>query len=283
MPTNTTNFNLIKPGQDDFYDVSVPNANMDTIDGILKILQDAINSGATEQELAQIREELATHLADKANPHGTDKTQIGLGNVDNVKQIPASEKGQPNGVAMLDADGNVINADGSGISGFELIATVEPSVSTSAIVLSSIPTKYRDLKLIIKSIIPGNTNGGLAPASLKINESGVGTVRGISFQGSSTTNVNHDSQLYIGHFYSQVNTTNEATYAEIEFSNEQGEAKRIKHNQYITGSSGSSQKFGSLVLLRSPVIEKITSIELSIPDVNFKFAPGTKIQLFGVL
>jgi phage-related tail fiber protein len=67
MPTNTTNFNLVKPGQDDFYDVSVPNANMDTIDGVLKTLQDAINSGATEQELAKIREELAAHLADKAS------------------------------------------------------------------------------------------------------------------------------------------------------------------------------------------------------------------------
>lgn len=76
MPTNTTNFNLIKPGQDDFYDVSVPNANMDTIDGILKTLQDAVNSGATEQELAQIREELAAHLAEKATLTTTGHVQL---------------------------------------------------------------------------------------------------------------------------------------------------------------------------------------------------------------
>ncbi|MGN7402725.1 hypothetical protein ACTHO0_22990 [Cytobacillus praedii] len=113
MPTNTTNFNLIKPGQDDFYDVSVPNANMDTIDGVIKTLQDAINSGATEQELAQIHQDLATHSADKANPHEVTKSQVGLGNVDNVKQIPITEKGQPNGVAALDANGKVINSDGT--------------------------------------------------------------------------------------------------------------------------------------------------------------------------
>lgn len=103
MSTTTPNYNLIKPGQKEFYDVSVPNANMDILDGVLKTLQDAINSGATEQEIAEIRQELAAHLADKANPHGVTKTQVGLGNVDNVKQIPVNEKGAANGIATLDA------------------------------------------------------------------------------------------------------------------------------------------------------------------------------------
>ncbi|MEH7522024.1 hypothetical protein V7149_01875 [Bacillus sp. JJ1503] len=105
MPTKTTNFNLIKPGQDDFYNVNDQNANMDTIDEVLKVLQDAINSGATEQELAQIRQDLATHLADKANPHGVTKTQVGLSNVDNLQQIPMTQKGAANGVATLGSDG----------------------------------------------------------------------------------------------------------------------------------------------------------------------------------
>lgn len=67
MPTNTTNFSLIKPGQEEFYNVDVPNANMDTIDGVLKTLQDAISSGASEQDLKVLRDALATHLAERAS------------------------------------------------------------------------------------------------------------------------------------------------------------------------------------------------------------------------
>lgn len=66
MPTNTTNFSLIKPGQEEFYNVDVPNANMDTIDGVLKALQDAISSGASEQDLKELRDALATHISEIA-------------------------------------------------------------------------------------------------------------------------------------------------------------------------------------------------------------------------
>jgi len=64
MPTKTTNYNLIKPEQDEFYDIAVQNTNMDSIDGIIKTLQDAVNAGANEQEIEALRGELAAHLAD---------------------------------------------------------------------------------------------------------------------------------------------------------------------------------------------------------------------------
>lgn len=83
MPTNTTNFNLIKPTQEEFYNVDVPNSNMDTIDGLLKALQDAINSGASAEDLSLLSGALTTHLADEANPHKVTKFQVGLGNVGN--------------------------------------------------------------------------------------------------------------------------------------------------------------------------------------------------------
>ncbi|SEM12518.1 Phage tail fibre repeat-containing protein [Paenisporosarcina quisquiliarum] len=67
MPTTTTNFGLLKPGQEEFYNVDVPNANMDTIDGVLKALQDAISSGVSEQDLKELREALATHLVEEAS------------------------------------------------------------------------------------------------------------------------------------------------------------------------------------------------------------------------
>ena len=42
------------------------------------------------------------HVGNKENPHGVTKAQVGLGNVLDVKQIPASEKGAASGVATLD-------------------------------------------------------------------------------------------------------------------------------------------------------------------------------------
>lgn len=47
------------------------------------------------------------HLADSENPHSVTKLHVGLGNVDNIKQIPMNVKGQPNGVAELGSDGKV--------------------------------------------------------------------------------------------------------------------------------------------------------------------------------
>lgn len=44
------------------------------------------------------------------NPHGTTKSDVGLGNVDNVKQIPYSEKGASGGVAELDSTGKVLSS-----------------------------------------------------------------------------------------------------------------------------------------------------------------------------
>ena len=51
--------------------------------------------------------EFIGHVEDNTNPHQVDKAQVGLSNVDNVQQIPNSEKGQANGIATLDASGKV--------------------------------------------------------------------------------------------------------------------------------------------------------------------------------
>lgn len=66
----TTNYNLKKPDYTDLADVEDFNENMDTIDSELK-------SGGD-------------HASSTINPHGVTKSQVGLGNVDNVKQAPYS-------------------------------------------------------------------------------------------------------------------------------------------------------------------------------------------------
>jgi hypothetical protein len=50
---------------------------------------------------------LTSHIGNTSNPHSVTKTQVGLANVDNVQQIPMSQKGVASGVATLGTDGKV--------------------------------------------------------------------------------------------------------------------------------------------------------------------------------
>lgn len=55
----------------------------------------------------EVDSKVTTHVGNKQNPHGVTKAQVGLGSVDNVQQIPLSQKGVANGVATLDANGKI--------------------------------------------------------------------------------------------------------------------------------------------------------------------------------
>lgn len=55
----------------------------------------------------EVDSKVTTHIDDKQNPHNVTKALVGLGSVDNVQQIPLSQKGVTNGVATLDANGKV--------------------------------------------------------------------------------------------------------------------------------------------------------------------------------
>lgn len=60
--------------------------------------------------IGTVSSNLSSHVGDTNNPHSVTKTQVGLGNVDNVQQIPLSEKGAASGVATLDSNGKLTNA-----------------------------------------------------------------------------------------------------------------------------------------------------------------------------
>lgn len=55
----------------------------------------------------EVDSKVTTHIGDTQNPHGVTKAQVGLGSVDNVQQIPLSQKGVANGVATLDDKGKI--------------------------------------------------------------------------------------------------------------------------------------------------------------------------------
>ena len=58
----------------------------------------------------KVQNNLTAHTNRKDNPHGVTKEQVGLGNVTNVKQIPWTDRGVKNGVAVLDGDGHVMDS-----------------------------------------------------------------------------------------------------------------------------------------------------------------------------
>ena len=63
--------------------------------------------GYADGKAGEVDGKVTTHVGNKQNPHGVTKAQVGLGSVDNVQQIPLSQKGAANGVATLDANGKV--------------------------------------------------------------------------------------------------------------------------------------------------------------------------------
>ena len=98
MSSKTTNLNLTKPSEDEFYDINVQNENMDIIDREINGLKQPayevstamsdLNSGemitVAFGKIAKAVSTLISHVANKSNPHGVTKNQIGLGNVPNV-------------------------------------------------------------------------------------------------------------------------------------------------------------------------------------------------------
>lgn len=54
MSTNTPNYNLEKPNEEEFYDVNVQNGNMDKIDSALKTLAVEVESGVSQEDLTAI-------------------------------------------------------------------------------------------------------------------------------------------------------------------------------------------------------------------------------------
>lgn len=48
MATNTTNYNLVKPSENEYYDINVSNSNLDIIDTEIKRVNDRLSSVSTD-------------------------------------------------------------------------------------------------------------------------------------------------------------------------------------------------------------------------------------------
>lgn len=108
--------------------------------------------GYADGKVDAVNKKVTSHIGDTQNPHGVTKTQVGLDKVDNVKQIPSSEKGVANGVATLDAKGKVPITqipETMRINGQSIFGSGNITVSTSLYeIVDALPTKDIDITKI---------------------------------------------------------------------------------------------------------------------------------------
>ncbi len=107
MATNTTNYNLEKPSEDDFYDVGVQNDNMDKVDTALHELQEDINTKAMTPG----------PQGEKGDPFTYDDfTTAQLANLKGEDGAPGQQgiKGQDGLTTSITVDGTTYNVDEDG-------------------------------------------------------------------------------------------------------------------------------------------------------------------------
>lgn len=104
MSTNTPNYNLEKPNEEEFYDVNVQNGNMDKIDSALKTLAVEVANGVTEEDLTAIDTKL-DGINQGVNEINGKSDQIKQG-VDNAN-TKLDKLGNTGGTAIFNTKGTV--------------------------------------------------------------------------------------------------------------------------------------------------------------------------------
>jgi hypothetical protein len=108
------------------------------------------HSGVYEPANANIQSHIG---ATSGNPHNVAKADVGLGNVDNVQQIPLSQKAATSGVASLDSAGKLVQLPANG-------AILDAQIgSAAAIAQSKIANLTTDLGSKINTSEKGAANG----------------------------------------------------------------------------------------------------------------------------
>ena len=108
MATNTTNYNLVKPSENEYYDINVSNSNLDIIDTEIKKVNDRLDSVSTDaqstsfdnssngmeatnvqdaiEENKQNIEANKTSILSLQEEHGTNKTTL-QNNINAIREV----------------------------------------------------------------------------------------------------------------------------------------------------------------------------------------------------
>ena len=89
-------------------EVNTINGKISKLNTSLADVRSSFNNYASAK--TPIIDKVEPHIADKQNPHSVTKAQVGLSNVTNDAQVKRSEMGANNGVAILDANGKVLES-----------------------------------------------------------------------------------------------------------------------------------------------------------------------------
>lgn len=124
MSTNTPNYNLEKPNEEEFYDVNVQNGNMDKIDSALKTLAVEVANGVTEEDLTAIDTKLdgINQGVDEINGK-SDQIKQGVDNISaqiankNTGKVLKSKTYTSNGTFTVPAGVTEVYITGGGAGG----------------------------------------------------------------------------------------------------------------------------------------------------------------------
>lgn len=124
MSTNTPNYNLEKPNEEEFYDVNVQNGNMDKIDSALKTLAVEVASGVTQEDLTAIDTKLddINQGVDEINGK-SDQIKQGVDNISaqiankNTGKVLKSKTYTTNGTFTVPAGVTEVYITGGGAGG----------------------------------------------------------------------------------------------------------------------------------------------------------------------
>ncbi|MBB5148160.1 glycosyl hydrolase family 28-related protein [Ureibacillus thermosphaericus] len=192
MASETTNYKLVKPDPEEFYDVGVQNSNLDKIDTALKELED---SKASNVNLISLEQTVNEHLADFAvNVKDFGAVGDGINNDQPAIQAAidyahANKKNVyiPNGKYRLEdtikRKGNV-SLYGKSMTETELIfANVSGGVIIDTVNESLHGVTIQDVKLSKENNVAGNVIGILGGSTLELYNSAIGTFRNIQIVG----------------------------------------------------------------------------------------------------
>ena len=95
MATNTTNYNLVKPSENEYYDINVSNSNLDIIDTEIKKVNDRLDSVSTDAQSTSFDNSdngmVATNVQDAIEENKTTIEENKASIEENKKSIEANK------------------------------------------------------------------------------------------------------------------------------------------------------------------------------------------------
>ena len=174
MPDYTQHFNLILPDEEEFYSISVFNANAEAIDEKLSQSADALAAkadlGTDGKVLPEQLPPIAAPVTSVNGKTGTvtlTKADVGLSNVSNDAQIPLAQRGVANGVATLGAESEVPTAQLPEYFGF--IGTAAGTAAKTLTIANLDIAALKPGTVVAFYLTNGNTN---ASPTLNVNGQG---------------------------------------------------------------------------------------------------------------